>query len=182
MAAAYCHPIKRVKLKKNMQLKSFVIPVMNSTLPEEDLNRFLRAHRVLQITRQFCTENGGYWAVLVDYMEGDISAEAAPLNRSNKKDYSKELSEQEYAEFLRLREKRKEVAKKFSLPAYLIFTNEELAILSQQAPLTSEMMGKKIDGVQESHLRDYFSFFISENSDETSRLLDGENHSSGEFA
>lgn len=165
-----------------MQLKSFVLPVMDCSVAEEELNRFLRGHRVLQIHRQFSPEHGGYWAVLVEYMGGTVTDEAAsPVSRSEKKDYSKELSEEEYKEFQRLREIRKGVAKQLSLPAYLIFTNEELAVLARQPELIAEGT-KSIKGVSDSHVNDFLSYFIPALTDETCGEFDGADSSSREFA
>ena len=156
-----------------MQLKSFVLPVLDGGVAEEEMNRFLRGHRVLQVHRQFCPDHGGYWAVLVDYMDGALNDDsAAPVSRSEKKDYSKELSEEEYKEFQRLREIRKGVAKQLSLPAYLIFTNEELAVLARQPELIAEGT-KSIKGVSDSHLNDFLSYFIPALTDETCGKLDG---------
>ena len=39
-----------------MQVKTFILPVLSAERSEEELNRFLRAHRVLQMERHFCAE------------------------------------------------------------------------------------------------------------------------------
>ena len=54
---------------KKMQIKTFVLPVLSSECSEEELNRFLRGHRVLQVERHFCPDSGGYWAILVEYVD-----------------------------------------------------------------------------------------------------------------
>ena len=51
-----------------MQIKTFVLPVLSHEPIEEELNRFLRGHRVLQVERHFCPDSGGYWAILVEYV------------------------------------------------------------------------------------------------------------------
>ena len=53
-----------------MQIKIFTLPVFSSERSEEDFNRFLRSHRILQVDRHFCPDNGGYWTFLVEYMDG----------------------------------------------------------------------------------------------------------------
>lgn len=165
-----------------MQLKSFVIPLADSLAAEEELNRFLRGHRVLQVSRQFSAEGGGYWAVLVEYIDNGKNSDElpAPVSRSEKKDYSKELSPKEYEEFQRLREIRKEVARQRSLPAYAIFTNEELAVLSRQPALTIELQ-KGVKGISDSHLNDYLTYFLPVLTDETSGEPDGADCSSGKL-
>ena len=64
-----------------MQLKTFMLPSHGDSLSEEGLNRFLRSHRILQVERHFCAEGGGYWALLVEYADGDPTAEAPPAQR-----------------------------------------------------------------------------------------------------
>ena len=59
-----------------MQIKLYTIPVFGSETIEEELNRFLRGHRILQLERHFCADNGGYWAILIEYVDGDPVAEA----------------------------------------------------------------------------------------------------------
>ena len=67
-----------------MQLKIFSIPAFGSEALEEEMNKFLRTHRILQIERHFCPDNGGYWAVMVEYMLGDPVAEVPPAERREK--------------------------------------------------------------------------------------------------
>lgn len=166
-----------------MQLKSFVIPLTDSFEAEEELNRFLRGHRVLQVNRQFSSEGGGYWAILVEYINNGKNSDElpSPVSRSEKRDYSKELSPKEYEEFQRLREIRKEVARQRALPAYAIFTNEELAVLSRQPVLTMELQ-KGVKGVSNNHLNDFLAYFLPKLPDETSGAFDGTDSASGEFA
>ena len=59
-----------------MQIKLYTIPVFDSEAIEEELNRFLRGHRILQLERHFCADNGGYWAIMIEYVDGDPVAEA----------------------------------------------------------------------------------------------------------
>lgn len=43
-----------------MQIKVFTIPTMAADTAEEEVNKFLRSHRVLTLDRIFMAENGGY--------------------------------------------------------------------------------------------------------------------------
>lgn len=67
-----------------MQIKLFTMPAFGGEAAEEELNRFLRSHRVLQLERHFVSDQGGYWALLVEYADGDPIAEAPPQSRSAK--------------------------------------------------------------------------------------------------
>ena len=72
-----------------MQVKTFILPVLSSERNEEDLNKFLRSHRVLQMERHFCAENGGFWAVLVEYVEGDPTESVPPAHQRDRQDAEK---------------------------------------------------------------------------------------------
>ena len=51
-----------------MQIKTFKIPLGDNGGTEEELNKFLRSHRVLKIEQAFCLDGSGYLAVCVEYM------------------------------------------------------------------------------------------------------------------
>ena len=75
----------------------------------EELNSFLRRHRVLGVDKRFI-EHGeqSYWCFCVEFLDGDISGKKAGNGVSSKKgvsrvDYKEILSEKEFAGFLRLR-------------------------------------------------------------------------------
>ncbi len=61
-------------------------------------------------------------------MDGHLEPEVSPANRKEKKDFSKELSDDALARYDRMKAIRREIATQKGVPAYLIFTNEELAI------------------------------------------------------
>ena len=142
----------------NMQIKTFFIPVTSPERSESDANRFLRSHRVLRTERHFVPTDGGFWAVLVEYADGDPVAEAPPVERREKKDYAKVLSAEEYRRYEIYRERRKQLATQYAVPAYVIFSNDELAILARQPQLNAATV-KNVKGIAPSHLNDYVEQF-----------------------
>lgn len=136
-----------------MQIKIFTLPVYSSERSEDELNIFLRSHRVLQTERHFCPDNGGYWTILVEYLEGNPVAEAPPAFRKDRKDYAQELNDEETKRYEHFKQIRRELATQRSIPAYLIFTNEELAILARMENL-SEETAKHVKGIAPSRLKD----------------------------
>ena len=114
-----------------MQLKWFRIPVGGCPEMEEELNAFLRGHRVLSVTRELVERDSAPgWAVCVEYQEGTVAGEArrGGSGRAAKKiDYREVLSEADFAVFSKLRELRKSLAESEGVPVYAIFTNEQLA-------------------------------------------------------
>lgn len=113
-----------------MQFKIFTLPVLNSEPMEEEANKFLRSHRVMTVDRQFCAEQGGYWTLCVSYQENG-SPQGVPVSRSGKVDYRDVLSPEAFGRFARYREIRKEVAAQHGIPAYAVFTDEELSQIAQ---------------------------------------------------
>lgn len=70
------------------------------------------------------------------------------------------------------------MAQKYSIPAYLVFTKEELANMSRLLELTEESM-KGLNGIAPQRLRDYGKFFCETMEDnETGREFDGEDSQS----
>ena len=154
-----------------MQIKIFTLPVCGSERGEEELNRFLRSHRVLQTERHFCPEDGGYWTILIEYLDGDPSAEVPPANRRDKKDYSKDLQDDALKRYERFKTIRRDLATRNGMPAYLIFTNEELAILAKM-PLLNAETSREIKGIAPSRLKDHIHYFYTQDDGEESGQSD----------
>jgi len=108
----------------------------------EEMNRFLRGHRVLTIDRQF--QDGG-WSCLVSYQLGGPDG-GETRQRLEKIDYKQVLDPPTFAVFSALRECRKALAEKESLPPYAVFTNEQLAEVARRRCATMADLAK-IDGI-----------------------------------
>ena len=117
-----------------MQYKSFAIPVLGSgnAVMEEELNSFLRGHRVLAVRRElFSMEAQAYWCYSVEYLEGKGLQERESFDRSNRPDYREILPPEEFERFRVLRDVRKKLAEEESVPPYAIFLDTNLAELSK---------------------------------------------------
>jgi superfamily II DNA helicase RecQ len=134
-----------------MQVALFEIgPGDTATL--EALNRFLRGHRVLTLDRQ--PRDGG-WSFCVTYLLGPAPATGAPEGRKPEKiDYRTVLDAPTFALFAQLRDLRKTLAEAESLPAYAVFTNEQLAEIAKARCRTPAELGK-IDGLGTARLEKY---------------------------
>ena len=165
----------------NMQIKLFTIPVFGSDSIEEEMNRFLRGHRILQLERHFCADNGGYWAILIEYVDGDPLAEVPPASRRERKDFSEGMTEEEKLRFGHFKAIRKQLADQKSIPAYLVFTNEELALLARVPELCEDTV-KGIKGIAPQRLKDYVHYFYVVSDGEASGQSDAEDSQSGESA
>ena len=166
----------------NMQVKLFSLPVFGSEELVGELNRFLRSHRILQLERHFCPDSGGYWAFMVEYVDGDPIAESPPVSRRERKDFLEGMNEEEKARFNAYKRARRDLSLRFSIPAYLIFTNEELAILARLPELSEESV-KGIKGIAPQRMKDYMKYLIETlKEDEESGEPDAPDSGNGELA
>lgn len=156
-----------------MQVKIYTISAGGDEEGEVLLNRFLRTNRVLQLDRFFSAENGGYWTFCVTYIDsiGKDKSSGSGL----KKDYKNELTEEQFARFTRFREIRRELSGLEGIPAYAVFTDEELAQICRLQEITQESM-QKLKGVGEKKITRYGSYFTGEN--ETRKKFMGEDSGS----
>lgn len=158
------------------------MPVFGGEQVEEELNRFLRSHRVLQLERHFVSEQGGYWAMLVEYADGDPIAEAPPQGRRERRDPTSDLDEDEKVRFNAYRDVRKELSQQRGIPPYLVFTNDELAILAR-LPVVNEETIKGLKGIAPQRMKDYVAYFfnLTDHAEESGKT-DAANLQSGESA
>lgn len=148
-----------------MQIKIYSIPAFGSNSVEEEVNRFLRSHRILQVERHFCSDNGGYWAIFIEY--ADYAPDSAPANRKDKADATRDLNDKEKERFEYFRKIRREIAQQKSIPAYMVFTDAELAILAKVPELRADT-AKDIKGIAPSRLNEYVSnFYVVKDGEES---------------
>ena len=119
-----------------MQMAFYSVPARGDAGLQEDLNRFLRSHRVLTVHREFVGQgDNSFWALAVEYMEGPVPSGPGPLrNGKPRVDYKEVLSPEDFALFARLRDWRKAAAERDGVPVYAILTNEQLAGIAAKRP------------------------------------------------
>jgi len=117
-----------VKSGKHMKYKFFKIPVSEPEPAEAQLNAFLSSHQLIQVDKVFVDKGEfSFWAFSVSYRENrQVLPSAAGRKRV---DYKEVLNEKDFTVFVKLRELRKEIADEESIPAYAVFTNEQLAAM-----------------------------------------------------
>lgn len=143
-----------------MQLKFFRISAGDPAADEQELNAFLRGHRILQVQRELVHEGGTpWWAVCVEYLD----KAASPPGGSNGKpkvDYREKLDPAQFALFSRLREVRKELAEKEGVPVYAVFTNEQIAAMVTGGAGSAEDL-RKIQGIGDGRLEKFGEAFLA---------------------
>jgi len=136
-----------------MQLRVFTVPVSGAANAENEMNAFLRAHRVLAVRREFVADGeNSFWTFCAEYLESPAGG-TAPDGKP-KGDYKEVLKPEEFEVFSRLRDWRKGVADKEGVPVYTVLTNEQLAQMVRKK-VTAIAGLKEIEGVGEARLEKY---------------------------
>ncbi|MEM6261913.1 MAG: HRDC domain-containing protein [Bacteroidota bacterium] len=140
-----------------MQIKLFTIPVLGGEALSAELNAFLRSHKVLKVNQELISVGQqGFWCFCVTYMEG----KQAGSSSKNRVDYKEVLDEASFARFVKLRELRKQIAKEDAVPAFAVFTDQELAELAKLEEITLKQM-KLVKGIGSKKIEKYGAHFIS---------------------
>ncbi|MFO7563887.1 MAG: HRDC domain-containing protein [Enhygromyxa sp.] len=140
-----------------MRLKCFAIPALTSDEVAEEVSRFIASHRILTIDRQFVADgSASYWAICVTYQQASEPSQS----KHSKVDYREVLSAEDFAVYARLRVLRKELAQRDAVPAYAIFTNEQLAVMARERIDSLAQLGS-IPGVGASKVQKYGEAFLT---------------------
>jgi superfamily II DNA helicase RecQ len=139
------------------QFASFFISPFGESSVSDELNSFLRSHRIVNVEKRLIdAERGTGWLFLVEY-GGDFKN---PQNAAQQRvDYREILSATDYAVFDKLRALRKEIAEKQGLPVYAVFTNEQLAAMVRKQPASQNDL-LSIPGIGEARVRQYGGQFL----------------------
>lgn len=146
-----------------MQLKFFTVPVMggDTERAEEELNRFIRGHRILSIQRELvCNGMQSCWCCCVEYLDGDNAVSGKlSYERRDKIDYREVLGDVEFARFRVMREVRKSIAETDAVPAYAIMIDDQLAELARLEKVDEAAL-KKLNGFGEKKFEKYGKRFL----------------------
>ncbi len=139
-----------------MQVKLITIPINSVEDYNEELNRFLRSHKIVEIEKQLIqTPVGVYWCMYISYITPTL-VEQAPKERV---DYRLVLSPAHFAVFSLLREVRKKIATNEGVSAYIVFTDVELAEIAQLPEISIAKL-KSIKGIGDKKADKYGKLLI----------------------
>jgi len=128
-----------------MQYKIFTIPITENDSETENLNRFLRANKVVKVDKEL-VENGDnvFWTFCVQYLLPPLTT---PVGEKKEKiDYRNVLDEHTFAVFSRLRQCRKAIADEDAVPAFAVFVDAELAEIAKLEEITEKNIAS-INGI-----------------------------------
>ena len=141
-----------------MKYRIFTIPVINPEAATSRLDQFLGATPIAQVEKHLVADGqNSFWTFCISYY--DNSDEAAAV-RARKVDFREVLSEPDFAVFAKLRTLRKDLAEKEGVPAYAIFSNDQLAAMVTQKVTTAAAL-TALNGVGESRLQKYGAQFLA---------------------
>ena len=141
-----------------LQYASFLLPLHSDSSEQEEINRFLRAHRIVQTHKELVSNStSSHWAILVEYL--DCSVKNSSEATKSKVDYKELLSAKDFSLFSKLREVRKKLAEENGLPVYAVCTNEQLAEIAKRRPKNlTECM--QIEGIGQGKAEKYVPAFL----------------------
>jgi len=141
-----------------MNYRFFSISALYPDDVQDELNSFCNTHRVIYTEKQFVSDAGNsFWAICITFQE---RSDSNALSRRSKVDYKKVLNAEDFALFAKLRELRKTLAQQQGIPAYALFTNEQLAEMAKRRVSSASVL-KEIDGVGQSRIDKYGSEFLN---------------------
>jgi len=158
-----------------MQIRIFTFPLCTENQQTEELNHFLRAHKVVDIRKELAIIDGNnVWTFCVTYMQDGISGQSSSATKSVKIDYKEVLDEETFKVFSSLRKSRKLIADSEAVPAYAVFTDAELAEIAKLAPPTIQAI-QRIPGIGKKKVEKYAEALLAqakEDENETAGIPD----------
>jgi superfamily II DNA helicase RecQ len=141
------------------QYSSFFVSPFGEKSVTDELNAFLRSHRIINVEKRLIDgERGTGWVFLIEY--GGENNKTASNSPSQRIDYREVLNPVEYALYDKLRNLRKEIADKAGIPVYAVFTNDHLASMVKKPPKTAKDL-LSISGIGEARVKQYGEAFIN---------------------
>lgn len=135
-----------------MQMRVFTVPVSDPGATAE-MNAFLASRRVLEVRSEFVNQGANsFWSLLVSCLDGE--GRPAGESRKPRVDYKDVLEPETFATFALLREWRKETAAADGIPAYAVFTDEELAGIARLGDIRKETL-RDVPGIGEKKAARY---------------------------
>jgi len=140
------------------QYASFYISPFGERTVTDELNTFLRSHRIVNVEKRLIDgERGTGWVFLIEY--GNIDSKNSVSSSSQRIDYREVLNPAEYALYDKLRDLRKQIAEKSGIPIYAVFTNDQLAGMIKKPPKAPKDL-LSISGIGEARIKQYGEAFI----------------------
>jgi len=142
-----------------MQIKLFTIPIAFVNEQNDELNKFLKSHKILEIDKQLVQiPTGAFWCFYIQYVE---EGNKEFYIKENKVDYRETLTEEEFKAFSKLREIRKKISVEDAVSAFVVFTDAELAEIAKLKDATANNI-RSIKGIGDKKAEKYGERILSQ--------------------
>ncbi len=145
-----------------MQIKIITLPVLAEEAEQEELNVFLRSHKIVDVRRELAqSADGCYWTFCITFLPSVKSEGRERFSNGEKQSkiyYKDVLDSVSFERFSRMRRLRKEIAESEAIPAYAVFTDAELADMARLEVLDAANI-VKIPGIGKKRVEKYGNAF-----------------------
>jgi len=139
----------------SLQIKSFILPVHTDTSIENEINNFLKSHKVIKMRKEFLNNSeNACWCLLVEYVLDEKENSKQSKGFKNIIDYKEVLSPDDFSVYAKIREWRKETADKNGVQLYTILNNEQMARIAQEKITKLDKL-KEMSGIGEQRIKKY---------------------------
>ena len=139
-----------------MKYHFFHILALDPQNETDRLNQFLQQQPIHSVDRQFVADgSNSFWSICVCVLQPNLSSQNnVSKPKKVKVDYQEVLSPQHFVRFDQLRKIRNTLSNQLAIPAYAVFTNEQLAEISQLEKIDLTSMAQ-IKGIGGKRLNEY---------------------------
>jgi len=139
----------------SFQIKTFILPIHSDSTIEDEMNHFLKSHKVINIHREFVSNTEKIcWCFVVEYIVDENEQSSRNKGIKNAIDYKEVLSSDDFAIYATMREWRKTTAEKNGVQLYTILNNEQMAKIAQDKIISIEKL-KQLPGIGEQRIKKY---------------------------
>lgn len=140
-----------------MQFKLFVIPLSDCEQAVTQMNTFLRAHKIISVTKEFVAAGeNSFYSIIAEYIDTSFTS---PDKVKTSVDYKEILAPDVFELFSYLRDERKNLAEQAGIPVYAVLTNAQLAHIAEQKPQTLAALAQ-IEGIGQGKCEKFGEAFL----------------------
>lgn len=144
-----------------MKYAFFHVPALHPEPAQSELNQFLAQHRIRDVSREFVNHaEHSAWCLCVIYDDSQPRTIQSARARPARVDYREVLTPEDFDVFSPLRKRRNELAEAAGIPAYSVFSNEQLATMVRRRVSTLNEL-RHIEGIGARRCEQYGQAMLS---------------------
>lgn len=144
-----------------MEIQLFTLPLIPQKDQIEELNLFLRSHKVIDIRKEIAMADGNsVWTFCITYLPNPYGFPNIS-SKGGKVDYKEVLDEEAFKRFSDLRKIRKAIADEEAIPAYAVFTDAELADIAKMNTVSIASI-QSVQGVGKKKVEKYAERIVTD--------------------